>query len=99
MAARFRSRAAPYRDAAGKEQTAFAEVEVIVAAGALVTPQLLMLSASGRVHHGRAEAVRSGASVPSPVYGPAAMNTISRPSPNLPGSRMSINPFGFGGLR
>ena len=35
-----------WRDANGAEQQAFADGEVIVAAGALVTPQLLMLSAS-----------------------------------------------------
>jgi choline dehydrogenase len=40
-----------YRDAKGEERKAFADGEVIVAAGALVTPQLMMLSGVGPADH------------------------------------------------
>ena len=40
-----------YRDAGGKDHTVFADGEVIVASGALATPQLLMLSGVGPAAH------------------------------------------------
>ncbi len=40
-----------YRDASGVEQTAFATGDIIVSAGALVTPKLLMLSGIGPAAH------------------------------------------------
>lgn len=47
-----------YRDARGTERTAFAEGEVILAAGALATPQLLMLSGIGPADHLAAHGIR-----------------------------------------
>ena len=46
-----------YRDAKGAERRAFADGEVIVAAGALVTPQLLMLSGIGPADQLRAHGI------------------------------------------
>jgi choline dehydrogenase-like flavoprotein len=46
-----------YRDAKGVERKAFADGEVIVAAGALVTPQLLMLSGIGPADQLRAHGI------------------------------------------
>ena len=43
-----------YRDRRGRKQTARAEREVISAAGAIASPQLLMLSGIGRADHLRA---------------------------------------------
>ena len=47
-----------YRDAKGAEHRAFADGEVIVAAGALVTPQLLMLSGIGPADQLRTHGIR-----------------------------------------
>jgi choline dehydrogenase len=53
-----------YRDANGVEQTALADGEVIVAAGALVTPQLLMLSGIGPAAHLQAHGIACLADLP-----------------------------------
>jgi choline dehydrogenase-like flavoprotein len=53
-----------WRDAGGAEQQAFADGEVIVAAGALVTPQLLMLSGLGPADHLRAHGIECRADLP-----------------------------------
>jgi choline dehydrogenase len=53
-----------WRDASGAERQAFADGEVIVAAGALITPQLLMLSGIGPADHLRAHGVPCIADLP-----------------------------------
>ncbi|MFO1121888.1 MAG: GMC family oxidoreductase [Hyphomicrobiales bacterium] len=53
-----------YRDADGRERRALAEGEVIVCAGALVTPQLLMLSGLGPADHLRSLGISCLADLP-----------------------------------
>ena len=53
-----------YRDAKGAERQAAADGEVIVAAGSLVTPQLLMLSGIGPADHLRSHGVPCLADLP-----------------------------------
>jgi choline dehydrogenase len=53
-----------WRDANGAEHQAFADGEVIVAAGALVTPQLLMLSGIGPGDHLKSHGVACVADLP-----------------------------------
>lgn len=77
-----------YRDAAGKEQTAFAEAEVIVAAGALVTPQLLMLSGIGPADQLREHGI--GCVVDLPGVGE---NLIDHPE--VPIVAMANGPHGY----
>ena len=54
-----------YRDRRGREQTARAEREVILAASAIASPQLLMLSGIGRADYLRA--VPAISTTPSPA--------------------------------
>ena len=53
-----------YRDAQGVERQAFADAEVIVAAGSLVTPKLLMLSGIGPADHLRQHGITCIADLP-----------------------------------
>jgi choline dehydrogenase-like flavoprotein len=53
-----------YRDASGAERRAHAEAEVVLAAGALVTPQLLMLSGIGPADQLRAHGIPCLADLP-----------------------------------
>ena len=53
-----------YRDAAGVERTAHADREVILAAGSLVTPQLLMLSGIGPLEHLKAHGIACRVDLP-----------------------------------
>lgn len=53
-----------WRDAGGNERTAFAEGEIIMAAGSLVTPQLLMLSGIGPADRLRGHGIAVVADLP-----------------------------------
>jgi choline dehydrogenase-like flavoprotein len=77
-----------YRDAKGAERRAFAEGEVIVAAGALVTPQLLMLSGLGPADHLRAHGIDCVLDLPG-----VGENLIDHPE--VPIIAMANGPYGY----
>jgi choline dehydrogenase-like flavoprotein len=77
-----------YRDAQGAERRAFAEGEVIVAAGALVTPQLLMLSGLGPADHLRAHGIDCVLGLPG-----VGENLIDHPE--VPIIAMANGPYGY----
>jgi choline dehydrogenase-like flavoprotein len=77
-----------YRDARRREQRAFADGEVILAAGALVTPQLLMLSGIGPAEHLRAHGLACVADLPG-----VGENLIDHPE--VPIVAMANGPYGY----
>jgi choline dehydrogenase len=77
-----------WRDASGAERQAFADGEVIVAAGALVTPQLLMLSGIGPADHLRAHGVECIADLPG-----VGENLIDHPE--VPIIATANGPYGY----
>jgi choline dehydrogenase len=77
-----------YTDAAGAERRVFAEREVIVAAGALVTPQLLMLSGLGPADQLRQHGIPVLADLPG-----VGENLIDHPE--VPIVSMANGPYGY----
>jgi choline dehydrogenase len=77
-----------YRDARGDDRQVLAEREVIVAAGALVTPQLLMLSGIGPVEQLRAYGIPCVADLPG-----VGENLIDHPE--VPIVAMANGPHGY----
>ena len=77
-----------YRDGRGREQRAFADGEVILAAGALVTPQLLMLSGIGPAEHLRANGIACVVDLPG-----VGENLIDHPE--VPIVAMANGPYGY----
>src|SRR4029079_663452 len=77
-----------YRDVDGAQHRAVAEREVIVAAGALVTPQLLMLSGVGPAEQLERHAIRCHANVPG-----VGENLIDHPE--LPIIAIANGPYGY----
>jgi choline dehydrogenase-like flavoprotein len=77
-----------YRDARGREQRAFADGEVILAAGALVTPQLLMLSGIGPAGQLSAHGIRCVVDLPG-----VGENLIDHPE--VPIVALANGPHGY----
>jgi choline dehydrogenase len=77
-----------YRDAKGAERQAFADQEVIVAAGSLITPQLLMLSGIGPADQLRAHGISCVANLPG-----VGENLIDHPE--VPMVAMANGPYGY----
>ena len=77
-----------YRDRAGQDHTVFAGREVIVAAGALVTPQLLMLSGLGPADHLASHGISCIANLPG-----VGANLIDHPE--VPITAIANGPYGY----
>lgn len=77
-----------YRDASGQDHTVHADREVIVAAGSLVTPQLLMLSGIGSADHLRSHGIRCIADLPG-----VGENLIDHPE--VPITAIANGPYGY----
>jgi choline dehydrogenase-like flavoprotein len=77
-----------YRDAKGTDRRAFADGEVIVAAGSLVTPQLLMLSGIGPAEQLRSHGIACAADLPG-----IGENLIDHPE--VPIVSMASGPYGY----
>jgi len=77
-----------YRDAKGADRRASAEGEVILAAGALVTPQLLMLSGIGPADHLRTHGIDCILDLPG-----VGENLIDHPE--VPIIAMANGPYGY----
>jgi choline dehydrogenase-like flavoprotein len=77
-----------YRDAAGAERRATADGEVIVAAGSLVTPQLLMLSGVGAAAQLKAHGIDCRVDLPG-----VGENLIDHPE--VPIVAIANGPYGY----
>ena len=77
-----------YRDAAGAEHLVYADGQVILAAGALVTPQLLMLSGIGAAEHLMAHGIECCADLPG-----VGENLIDHPE--VPLIALANGPHGY----
>lgn len=82
------ARGVTYRDKSGAERKAFAAREVIVAAGALVTPQLLMLSGIGDSGQLKTHGIRCVADLPG-----VGQNLIDHPE--VPIIAIANGPYGY----
>jgi choline dehydrogenase-like flavoprotein len=77
-----------YNDKHGKKQTVYAEREIIVTAGALITPKLLMLSGIGPAEHLRAHDIKVVADVPG-----VGQHLIDHPE--VPITAHANGPYGY----
>jgi choline dehydrogenase-like flavoprotein len=77
-----------YKDSSGREQTAFAIGDIIVSAGALVTPKLLMLSGIGPASHLTIHGIEVLADLPG-----VGQNLIDHPE--VPVISLANGPYGY----
>jgi choline dehydrogenase len=75
-------------DKRGSEQTAYADREIIIAAGALVTPKLLMLSGIGPADHLRSHGIACAVDLPG-----VGENLIDHPE--VPMTAIANGPYGY----
>jgi choline dehydrogenase len=83
-----RAASVTYRDAAGTERTAHSNGDIILAAGALVTPKLLMLSGLGPAEHLRSRGVEVRVDLPG-----VGQNLIDHPE--VPVISVANGPYGY----
>ena len=77
-----------YRDKSGQDHTVRAEREVVLAAGSLVTPQLLMLSGIGPADHLKSHGIACVADLPG-----VGENLIDHPE--VPITAIANGPYGY----
>lgn len=77
-----------YKDSSGREETAFAKGDIIVSAGALVTPKLLMLSGIGPASHLTKHGVEVLVDLPG-----VGQNLIDHPE--VPVISLANGPYGY----
>lgn len=83
-----RAKGVVYRDKSGTVQTALADGNVIVTAGALVTPKILMLSGVGPADHLKAYGIKMQADLPG-----VGQNLIDHPE--VPITALANGPYGY----
>lgn len=83
-----RARAVVYRDKLGQEHTVHADGDIVLAAGSLVTPKLLMLSGLGEPAHLAEHGIECRARLPG-----VGQNLIDHPE--VPMSALANGPYGY----
>lgn len=83
-----RARAVDYRDKSGSINRVYADGEIILAAGALMTPKVLMLSGIGPADHLRAHGLTVAADLPG-----VGQNLIDHPE--VPMTSIANGPYGY----
>ncbi|MEO9825065.1 MAG: GMC family oxidoreductase N-terminal domain-containing protein [Paracoccaceae bacterium] len=77
-----------YKDAAGHEHTAYSKSDIVVSAGALVTPKLLMLSGLGPAEHLASKSIKTVVDLPG-----VGQNLIDHPE--VPVISVANGPYGY----
>jgi choline dehydrogenase len=77
-----------YKDASGREHTAFSKSDIVLSAGALITPKLLMLSGLGPAEHLASRGIETLVDLPG-----VGQNLIDHPE--VPVISVANGPYGY----